>query len=241
MKLPNTEIEMAVARGDIRKYVNHAHLDVEKGRMVATDGKILAVVPVETDENDTTGPITLDAIKAARKGPLKQQATIIANDSLRVPMVGLSMDRPTDIGTFPDIDRPLNAARDGRLGPSICFDHELLYDLGRALTAKGAKYRGVRVYLPACAGGLSLVEPSGVGTDGPVGVLMPMHDGAIERDYDAMVTKLKRADRMLAALERCHETLKDAEAHVGEGLQDGVRHALLAVEDLLRECDKLAE
>lgn len=241
MKLPNTEIEMAVAKNDIRKYLNHAHLDVEKGRMIATDGKILAVVPVETDEEDTTGPVSLDAIKAARKGPKKSEATVIANGSLRVPMQGLTMDRPTDLGTFPDVDRPLNMARDGRLGPSICFDPALLADLGRALTRKDSDYRGVRVYLPASGGGSMLVEPCHVGTDGPVGVLMPMRDGASEREYDAMVEKLGRADRMLAQLERCREVLLEAEARIPAGFNDGVRHTRLGVEDLLRECGKLDE
>lgn len=236
MKLPNTEIEMAIASRDIRDYLNHAHLDVEKKLLIASDGNILAVVPVEVDEEDTTGPVTVDAIKAARKAAGKKaDATIIANGEQRIPAAGLTMDRP-DVGGYPNVDRILSANRP--LGPSICLNPALLWDVARAVMPANAKHQAIRIFLPETSQQAMRVES--FGDTGATGVIMPVLDRE-ETEYDQMVKTLRRADRMLAALERCHETLKDAEAHVGEGLQDGVRHTLLAVEDLLRECGKLAE
>ena len=234
MKLPNTGIEMAVARGDTRDYLNHAHLDAENKRLIACNGNILAVVPVEVDEEDTSGPVGLDAIKAARKAAGKKaNATVIVNNDQRIPAAGLSMSRPS-VGEYPNVDRILKGARP--LGPSICLNPALLWDVARAVMPANAKDQAIRIFLPETSQRAIRVESLN-GSDA-IGVIMPVH-GLGETEYDQMVKTLRRADRMLASLERCHETLKDAEAHVGEGLQDGVRHTRLAVEDLLRECGKL--
>jgi hypothetical protein len=238
MKLPNTE--MAIASREIRDYLNHAHLDVEKKLLIASDGKILAVVPVEVDEEDTTGPVTVDAIKAARKAARKAagkkaDATIIANGEQRIPAAGLTMDRP-DVGGYPNVDRILSGVRP--LGPSICLNPAQLWDVARAVMPSNTKHYAIRLFLPETSQQAMRVES--LSDTGATGVIMPVLDRE-ETEYDQMVKTLRRADRMLAALERCHETLKEAEAHVGKGLQDGVRDTRLAVEDLLRECGKLAE
>ena len=235
MKLPNTGIEMAIASRDTRDYLNHAHLDAENKRLIACNGQILAIAPVEVDEEDTSGPVGIDAIKAARKASgNKADATVIVNNDQLIPAAGMSMSRPR-VGEYPDVDRILRGARP--IGPSICFNPALLWDVARAVMPLHSKNQAaIRMFLPETSQQAMRVESLN-GSDA-IGVIMPLH-GLGDTEYDQMVKTLRRADRMLSAVERCHETLKDAEAHVGEARQDDVRRARLEVEDILRECGKL--
>jgi hypothetical protein len=81
----------------------HVWLDVEKQRLVATNGNALAVVPVNCDTQDKTGFITVEAIRYARKqNARKQDIQIIAKDRLEI-LKGPLFPRPTvdEIGTYP--------------------------------------------------------------------------------------------------------------------------------------------
>jgi hypothetical protein len=132
MKLNNQQIEQAVGKKDVRYYLNEAYLqcDDEGMRILATDGHILAVVPVESDEPQTEGFISVEALKAGRKA-----GSLTANGSLSVPS-GASFPRPLtrDDGApdakFPDVKRiiPEHSA-----APDVQIDAELIIRLARAL------------------------------------------------------------------------------------------------------------
>lgn len=230
MKLPNTEIERAAADGDIRAYLNHVHLDVEGKCVVASDGMVLAMVPVEVDEEDTTGPITKDAIKHARKGAKKAEATILANGSLRMPLAGVTLDRPTGEGTFPDYRRVLVTDEDL---PTICLDADLLSDLASAMNRRDAKNNGVRLHLPRTSDSNIKVEPMW-GPPGAVGVMGQMRDDhkgrhrydKLEKDRWNLVT----AKELLA---RCLDALAEAKTAMPD--RDGTKHTFLAVEEFLMQ------
>lgn len=225
MKLPNTEIERAAADGDIRAYLNHVHLNVEQKHVVATDGHILAVVPVEVDEEDTTGPISIDAIKHARKGPKKSDATIIANGEQRIPLMGMTLARPND-GTFPDYNMCLG--RVSKSGLSLSFDAGLLFELARALNRRDSKNLGVRLDLPShCSGGIAVTPADG--PEGAHGVIMPMHlDSETEAAYTRGMEAASRSARMLETIKETRDELK--------GLKSGIAKSLtLKLEDVLRE------
>ena len=55
MKIPNTKFEKcaAEARNDPRTYLSQPWLDVDKKRLLTTDGHVMAVIPVEVDDDDT--------------------------------------------------------------------------------------------------------------------------------------------------------------------------------------------
>ena len=228
MKLPNTDIERAAASNDIRRYLNHVHLDVENQNLVACAGSILAVVPVEVDEGDTTGPITKDAIKLARKGAKKNEPTVLANGSLSIPAQGVTMARPDD-GVFPDYQRVL--IRDEDL-PTICLDADLLVDLASALNRRGSQNNGVRLHLPRNVDAPIKVEPMWGPAIGTVGVLSPMRDDHVgQHRYNKLAEdqlKLATAKELLA---RCLDALAEAKAAMPE--HDGMRHTFAAVEEFL--------
>lgn len=230
MKLPTTEIERAAAVGDIRRYLNHVHLDVENKCVAACAGSILAVVPVEVDEGDTTGPITKDAIKLARKGPKKSEATVLANGSLRIPLQGVTLDRPTDDGAFPNYQRVL-VTEENR--PTIAFDADLLVELARALNRRDAANNGVRLHLPSTTDGNIKVEPMW-GPAGAVGVLCPMRDDDLgQRRYNKLAQDQQKLTVAQELLARCLDALADAKRAMPE--HDGMKHTFTAVEEFLMQ------
>lgn len=76
MKLPkNILIEKACSGEDTRTAILEPYLDTSKAGqpvLVATSGRILAVVPVEDVENEPAGYVCADALKAGRKATGKK-------------------------------------------------------------------------------------------------------------------------------------------------------------------------
>lgn len=114
------------------------YLDIETdkegirvGRIVATDGQRLLVIPVELDDDDTEGSIPVSAFVLARKGTQKHFGEIIIHCTEGV----CSM---TDGGTVP---RPDNGRFPGWRGvvayppvtQEISFDPSLLFSLAKAM------------------------------------------------------------------------------------------------------------
>lgn len=57
-------IDDCISRDAARPHLAHAYLDVEKKHLVATNGYVLAVLPVEVGLGDVTGVIPKDVFKA---------------------------------------------------------------------------------------------------------------------------------------------------------------------------------
>ena len=135
MILPDSKIENATSKNDVaRPYLRHVYLDTAEQHLIATDGHILASIPVQTDPGDTAGFITVDAIKAARKA----KTVIRANDTLAVEN-GPTFPRPTaeNEGDFPDYKKviPEPSPFDFTIG----IDAELLLRLAQAICANPKK------------------------------------------------------------------------------------------------------
>tara|TARA_R110000851_G_scaffold268071_2_gene420666 strand:+ start:1702 stop:2355 length:654 start_codon:yes stop_codon:yes gene_type:complete len=84
------KMKLHLATGDPGRYsMEHVQLEVDDdraARLIATNGRVLVVAPVEIDDDDTAGPIPSDAIKqavahATAKAPL---ADVSANGTVRV-------------------------------------------------------------------------------------------------------------------------------------------------------------
>lgn len=163
MKLPNAEIEKACATKDVRSYLNQPWLDVENKRLVATDGHIMAVHPVELGDDDTTGPVTLEAIKAARK---TSGNAIIVNGRLEIEGVA-SFPRP-DVGRYAQYEKVIPKKPDRE--PDLAIDANLLLNLAKALNGKGQKPQGIMLWLPKKYGSAIYAQ----GKSDAVGVIMPM-------------------------------------------------------------------
>lgn len=103
-----------------------AYLDLsekDKPVLVATSGKHLAYVPVEVDENDTPGFVTVEAIKESRKK--SNMDCIMLNGSQK--LMSCEMPRP-DLGTFPNW-RMVTKRPDGDPVLKVMLNAELLDDL----------------------------------------------------------------------------------------------------------------
>lgn len=176
MKIPtNAKLENCVSHDKHRAVLANIHIDTEANLAVATDGRMMALVPIELDELDTTGPLPPDALQAARKLAKKNNHSdclLMCNGDIRLSN-GVSMPRPTTGGVdgelppypkyqqvVPDKDRPVKFA--------IAFNAALLADLAGALgceivTLQFRDELSPIVVLPSEAGSVA----------GAKGVLMP--------------------------------------------------------------------
>lgn len=98
--------ELAASDDTTRDHLCHVELDVAGKRMIATDGHRLVVVACEPDADDVSGPVTEDALKAARKlaGRSQGDAFLHANGTL-VTYGGPTFPRPSRETPFPTVDR----------------------------------------------------------------------------------------------------------------------------------------
>ena len=124
------KIEKAVSTDSMRE--NLQNVFVSRHHAMATDGKILAIVPVQTDKEDESGWITPDALKHARKvsGKGLESVTIGLNGAQILPD-GTVMTRP-DEHKPPRISHLLRKAHQNS-SYRIGINAACLKDLGDAL------------------------------------------------------------------------------------------------------------
>ena len=124
------KIEKVICKDVNRLNIQHAHLDVEKKRLVATDGKRMVVLGVTPEEHDVSGPVSADAIKAARKA--KSGEIVCSNSSLAVAN-GPMFTRETGV-QFPDVDRAVPTFNEGSTGTvTIALNAKYLAEIAEAL------------------------------------------------------------------------------------------------------------
>lgn len=141
MKYPDTKIELAAGKSDVRAYLNAPYLDVDNAKLVATDGHILAVLPVELDDGDTSGPVPIEAMKVARQrvnlrdeNGAKTDPCIKCNTAAEVNS-GASFPQGDMETKYPDYERVM--AKRPQVDPDITFDAKLLINLVDALSDRG--------------------------------------------------------------------------------------------------------
>lgn len=182
MKVPNTKFEKCAAtKADVRYYLREPWLDVDGKRLLATDGHVLAVIPVEVDDDDTTGTVPMDAVKAVRKVSKKGGELLL--ETAHANAYGVRY--PREECKYPDVDRILEPANNGKGTPDIVVDAKLLYDLAQALIeCKTTEPALVRLYFKRDDdSGLVdkksaiRVEPMGPNAvAGAFGIIMPCRD-----------------------------------------------------------------
>lgn len=162
--------KLVVSPNDRRPALENPHFNKKDSLVVATNGRALAIVPVEksTSGDDCEGAIPVDALKASRKvsGQLSiDQATAI--------VAGVSYPRPSI--QFPDYQQVLPKYKAGDAGTiSLGFDAHLLADLVDAL---GCSSGMVTLTLPLDDGRVDYEAPARIDPDSPAhrdayGVLM---------------------------------------------------------------------
>lgn len=134
----SSKLELCAAKVDARYAMRNLYLETDGPngpRLCATNGCTLAVVPVELEDGDEAGLVSVDALKIARQGAGHGKARIECNKSLRAwgKNGPLTFERPSD-GNFPDIRATdLLSTEEAPEGLKICLNAKLLYNLARAL------------------------------------------------------------------------------------------------------------
>lgn len=128
------KIELAAAdKSDYRYKLQEIEFDGE--RLIATNGHILAIVPVEKGETDTPGGISPDVIKTARSITKKTDTIELELNGVAKLSNGVIMPRQSKDGTYPNwkviSDNFVSS------GHKIAFNVNLLKKLADAITQDG--------------------------------------------------------------------------------------------------------
>lgn len=124
MRLKNKmSLKHVVFKGVGREAISEPYFDADKKAIVATNGTVLVILPVEDSENDISGHLPIDAITMAQK----QDRTLIANGIETVEVVGekIKFFRP-DVGPFPQIEGVTRPADNAKKAVSFNIDLGLL-------------------------------------------------------------------------------------------------------------------
>lgn len=172
MQLPNSRIELAASTESSRYTLQAVKLDVEKKRMMATDGHILAIVPCEVSADDHSALISTDSIKRIRA--MQKRAKLVpvqvrTNGKVTAVAPGETAEYDLSTGTFPNVDAVIPATD----GPcTICINAELLLRLATALTPDMDKHNPPIVKLWIKDAHSSILVKTSKNPDA-VGVMMP--------------------------------------------------------------------
>lgn len=123
------KIESACSKEKERTNIAAPYLDRSNGtdRLVSTNGRILAAVPVECDDSDTSGYVPLACLKDARKAGFVE-----LNGAAKVG--GTSFNRDTE-STFPNW-RAVMPDYSGEKTVKVAIDPALLKALAEAMGAE---------------------------------------------------------------------------------------------------------
>ena len=167
-------IEKVLCKDATRHAITETYLDTENGcgSLIATNGKSLAVIPVELDEGDVAGYVATEGIKQARKADKRASfPSLKLNGTLKLSN-GVEMPRTTlPTGTeFPKWRQVI--PKDEGYAVEFAFDAKLLYELAQAMGSDRLVIKYKSFGLPL------LVRPNAVYGSSPCvearGVLMPI-------------------------------------------------------------------
>ena len=169
MEIPKGKIEGCTAKASYgvgtRAALAGVYLDVEKKTLSASNGKILAVIPVKVSEDDSSGFITPDQLKRGRKGTTRANpmSTLRANGDIKYSD-GSTSPRE-DLGTFPDLSVVTPNKEDETI--SIILDAGLLKQLADAVSDTKMGH-GVKLHIKNASAPIRVEGTLGNG------VIMPM-------------------------------------------------------------------
>lgn len=100
----DTKIEKVASRDISRASLVNPYLDVKGKRLLATDGHTMAVVRVEVGPDDHDGPVTAEALAAARKAvPRGHDDAFLNVNGAQIVPDGPTFPRPAAV-SFPPVD-----------------------------------------------------------------------------------------------------------------------------------------
>ena len=180
MKLPSNKIESVASNQESRYCLRAVQLDVEKKRIMATDGHILAIVPCEVDAEDHSALIGLDTVKSLRAMQKRSKVhgtsipvQIRTNGKITATAMGESAEFAVAEGRFPNVDMIVKEVEGP---PTVSLSVELLYKLAEALHSNsiGSSNPGHVSLWVKDASSAVVVKSTQSEDKGAVGVIMPV-------------------------------------------------------------------
>jgi hypothetical protein len=156
MRFPSTKIEAVCSKKDHRAFLNHVHLDRNdygQSRLVATDGHILAVKPVQVDDGDTSGAIPAEALKRTRELCKNVDVSFMQVNGACKTIDKAEFPRPEC--TMPNYRKVAKSFK--YAGRSIILDAKQLKQLADALNDDGSAR--IEIMLNVDESGPNLVKP----------------------------------------------------------------------------------
>lgn len=131
------KIELAASKDATRPAIAEPFLDIKGGAgvVVATNGRAMAIVPVEVTEKDASGYLSGDCLKAARK--FTKQDVILEASGVVTMLNGATMPREglARNEKFPNWRQVMPSA-DG-YNFTVAIDAKLLWELAQAMGTQG--------------------------------------------------------------------------------------------------------
>lgn len=131
------KIDGCCAQEVTRYALTAVKLDVEGKRLVATDGKMLAIIPCEPGDGDVSGLIPADAFKSVRRSPKALPGRILANGVAKVTGKAGEETFPRTEGTFPDFTQVLRPKDFGGELARVMLDADALATIAHAIGEDG--------------------------------------------------------------------------------------------------------
>ena len=128
-------IEKAASTDENRYVLNGVYLDKEEKKLIATDGRRLAMVPCEPDAEDESQIIPSSALQAHRRSRGKKDKVLelTCNGSIRYETKEGKAEADKVEGNFPAYKQVLPKWDEGVLSHEFSFNPKFLYELAQAL------------------------------------------------------------------------------------------------------------
>jgi hypothetical protein len=158
MKIPAGRIEDLCSESGQERVIEECRLERSKdanepgiGWLIATNGKALGVVQVDLVDDDTNGPVSVDAIKMARKQSkrIRELANLLTVNSVakvltKTGIVEMSRTAYPD-RSFPNVDAVMPKKEEADV--VLHLDAKLLYTLAEAIGDDSVYHHQVSLYL----------------------------------------------------------------------------------------------
>lgn len=178
MKFPSNKIESAVSTDESRYAWNAVKLDLGAKKLIATDGHILAAVPVQVEAGELANSVLIgtDAIKSIRAIAKRTKydpdlsfpegKVVIQNHTERAEHAQVEGDFPQWEKVVPEVTGP----------PTISFDVNLLVRLADAIRSNQSNRPGtkhVSLWIRSTSDPI-VVKSTAAEDSEAIGVLMPV-------------------------------------------------------------------
>ena len=172
------KIEKAASKDATREILNYILIDTQDGKSnaIATDGKMMAIVPVELCDGDDAGAERLLPAKAlteARKQAKQAKESTIELNGAAKMQDGMSFAVPAHMTEtkFPNYRAVSKPAKEYK---TVCFNAKALYELSQAIGAIGDKIT-LQIPIGDDVFGALVIEEK---TTGARGILMPIRENS---------------------------------------------------------------